>query len=1270
MRTKVDKEERKAAAQRLRFKVSLPSVILDASQCAQFLDGPGKFSAVVVEKEGKLVPASTFSKTSSVILSSLSTSSSPLSPSEFQIQKALSPSIQGRLISDLPAASEPNTSRDVNRIQPPNVDVKLSSPLEDKSGHALTDSVPPLPLSNTNSSNPPCKPKEKEILKPPKKRRAYDKGAYEIVSMASTPAIVIGENDPIIVSPMHDCSRGDTSEDGKKSVKSLSSSLSSVSSLSVSSSTSSSSCSFSISDSSQKYSIDNLLQTQTSNKNNNNINISSNSNLISGRITHRPYEPSPPNVASGGPALYPASSSCTPHNLESSPSSIFEQTSKSHTSLLSTRSSTSSSSLSSCSIAYNGSICSQIPLNNEHPPSRLSSHYNNDSSHDLSCQSVEVYSQRVGIGMESSTVDNESRVPTFTSSNMPPPLSSAAPGAMQRSSFHQSPEQDEPINLSTSIRMANSTTLQYVHVGSDILDEKVPENNENKSKQKHNAVKVNSSSESESAWKDKPNMLCSSKGEASSSAKQLKDFVSNEHSVHSSGMIISNHNNDGHDKAHKQNKSLDEMSPFVSQTKVPLSLSPPDLVCEHSAEKKHSLNSHNLKVSDEPPSNLHDVERLRNDKSIGHCVQAQSIELKETSTSTQTPTCSAVDSGNALESVKNVNGFCDKVDGAINEFESSKRAPEKSSIPKIKKPPKKRFEALTHEKSSAHRLARYSGSINCVVTDFVFKPDTSDGINLTDEEEAIIRKQFEDTKAENEENHLGEEEKPKTGELLPISASKMVDTSDLEKKNIDEISPSVYQSTEIKDSNITSSPSSSSRKEKTLKPLKKRENVVKSFQRKKSCIPSVLANIESVLTLVAADVNNVIPPSEEGMLELDENYGHLLRKKKKKVSPECENNFTDKESVENVKQLEGSDILSGDSMEKEVVLAVETKEKMKHVSSDSGAVENRNNSASKSIPKEGKKTAKYGKKRKLDSEYSAVESDLAVPKSEKTESKNAGEAGDISKSKKKKLDCKGKVLKKKKSEKIAEKNATKSKDKINKRSSTQTLDEKDLSNAKVETSDLGESIASVSGGSEQVTPVHELETKDEGTSTSSDLGMDKENQDISTTSGSEEKPVRHYKKRLEFVKCPQCDHQARGRSALSRHMKKIHMINEEMPYRCTICTYGCNKMASLNRHLFTHGVFPCSRCEFKTDSKDKLAEHLAENHKDKMDMKLCKVCNRYIKCDNETIEQHTENCQGPMPFKCTECDKEFKYGSSLKVCDFHYHGVESSLLTVKHYISS
>lgn len=101
-------------------------------------------------------------------------------------------------------------------------------------------------------------------------------------------------------------------------------------------------------------------------------------------------------------------------------------------------------------------------------------------------------------------------------------------------------------------------------------------------------------------------------------------------------------------------------------------------------------------------------------------------------------------------------------------------------------------------------------------------------------------------------------------------------------------------------------------------------------------------------------------------------------------------------------------------------------------------------------------------------------------------------------------------------------------------------------------------------------------------------------------------------------------------------------------YNCQHCEYTANKRAMLARHLHSHSIYMCLRCSFFCESDDELKDHMHREHKDRMDHKLCRKCSRYIHCVGVTLEQHMENCQGPVPFKCPHCEKEFKYESSLK----------------------
>ncbi|XP_071161014.1 uncharacterized protein [Mytilus edulis] len=101
-------------------------------------------------------------------------------------------------------------------------------------------------------------------------------------------------------------------------------------------------------------------------------------------------------------------------------------------------------------------------------------------------------------------------------------------------------------------------------------------------------------------------------------------------------------------------------------------------------------------------------------------------------------------------------------------------------------------------------------------------------------------------------------------------------------------------------------------------------------------------------------------------------------------------------------------------------------------------------------------------------------------------------------------------------------------------------------------------------------------------------------------------------------------------------------------YNCQHCDYTAHKRAMLAKHLHSHNIFMCLRCSFYCESDDELKDHMHREHKERMDHKLCRKCSRYVHCAEITLEQHMESCQGPVPFKCPHCEKEFKYESSLK----------------------
>lgn len=545
--------------------------------------------------------------------------------------------------------------------------------------------------------------------------------------------------------------------------------------------------------------------------------------------------------------------------------------------------------------------------------------------------------------------------------------------------------------------------------------------------------------------------------------------------------------------------------------------------------------------------------------------------------------------------------------GVLELIDSCKKSPtviETETVLKAKRPPKKRAEIPMDEVSCADRSHRYSQTVDDVIANFVYIPEPVEEFSLTKEEAAIIdRSEHVHDCGSRNETELCTNNNKVVGVLFSASESHSSVQNGHDKPHVD-------AETTI-----------------TVKPIKKRPTASACENQPTESsqdVQKMVENINSVIAFVAGNCSDLVSPTSSSCSEdiNTKTQKKLTKKAATVVSPKKGSQQKKvKDGIQNkmssTKELDSS---AGENQEqKDVIVAGEGK-----------------------LVEETEKVKKPKKIKKRDSDTQVTDkTDLMLTQTCETDGMSKEEHLNVVA---KKLVRKPKTTKRKK---INSEEMDLLVDSITNHSATTGDKETGVSN-RAETSDIGESIASTSGGSEQDTPVHEPESKDDMTSTDPPT-TDRENHDTGLESGGDDKPVRRYKKRLDFVKCDQCEHQARGRSALSRHMKKVHKIDVNMPFKCDHCGYGCTKMASLNRHLFTHGVFPCSRCSFVANERIRLTEHTVEQHKDKLDVKMCKICNRYIKCNIITIEQHAQECQGPTPFRCTECEKEFKYASSLRV---------------------
>ena len=102
------------------------------------------------------------------------------------------------------------------------------------------------------------------------------------------------------------------------------------------------------------------------------------------------------------------------------------------------------------------------------------------------------------------------------------------------------------------------------------------------------------------------------------------------------------------------------------------------------------------------------------------------------------------------------------------------------------------------------------------------------------------------------------------------------------------------------------------------------------------------------------------------------------------------------------------------------------------------------------------------------------------------------------------------------------------------------------------------------------------------------------------------------------------------------------------PHLCKQCDFQAVKHSLLARHVETHGIFMCLKCSFIGENKENCSVHMRESHKNKRSEKLCRQCRKYIDTDIISMEKHKKECS-MRSLSCKECNKVFRYESSLKV---------------------
>ena len=116
--------------------------------------------------------------------------------------------------------------------------------------------------------------------------------------------------------------------------------------------------------------------------------------------------------------------------------------------------------------------------------------------------------------------------------------------------------------------------------------------------------------------------------------------------------------------------------------------------------------------------------------------------------------------------------------------------------------------------------------------------------------------------------------------------------------------------------------------------------------------------------------------------------------------------------------------------------------------------------------------------------------------------------------------------------------------------------------------------------------------------------------------------------------CTQCDFKSESKSSLHQHVKSIH---KGVTYNCTQCDYEATRKSSLRQHVKSvhEGVrYNCKQCDHKATQKSHLDRHVKSVHEGVR--YNCTQCD-YKATQNENLHQHIDSVHEGVIYNCTQC---------------------------------
>ena len=132
-------------------------------------------------------------------------------------------------------------------------------------------------------------------------------------------------------------------------------------------------------------------------------------------------------------------------------------------------------------------------------------------------------------------------------------------------------------------------------------------------------------------------------------------------------------------------------------------------------------------------------------------------------------------------------------------------------------------------------------------------------------------------------------------------------------------------------------------------------------------------------------------------------------------------------------------------------------------------------------------------------------------------------------------------------------------------------------------------------------------------------------------------------------KCIDCDHRSANKTALSRHIKRVH--ERIKPFKCNACDFETANEFQLEKHTISHHKgskpFKCKLCNFETAKKSGLKFHIESVHEGVKPFNCC-ICD-YKSAKKYDLKKHIETVhEGIKPFKCNICDYKTSRNCYLK----------------------